>query len=46
MGGKMFNIIISNKSNTNNEQFPDFEEWIDYEHQRIEQERLLQQKIN
>jgi hypothetical protein len=46
MEGKMFNIAISNKSNTNNEQFRDFEEWFDYEHQRIEQQRLLQQEIN
>jgi hypothetical protein len=27
------------------EQFRDFEEWFDYEHQRIEQKRLLQQEI-
>jgi hypothetical protein len=45
MYGKMFNIKISIKSNINNEQFRDFEEWFDYEQQRIEQERLLQQEI-
>jgi hypothetical protein len=45
MQGKMFNIKISTKSNTNNEQFCDFEEWFDYEQERIEQERLLQQEI-
>jgi hypothetical protein len=45
MHGKMFSIKISTKSNTNNEQFREFEEWIDYEQQRIEQERLLQQEI-
>jgi hypothetical protein len=40
----MFNIAINNKSNTNNKQFRNFEELFDYEHQRIEQERLLQQE--
>jgi hypothetical protein len=42
---KTFNIKISSKSNTNDEQFREFEEWYDYEQQRIEQERLLQKEI-
>jgi hypothetical protein len=45
MHGKTFNIKISSKSNTNDEQFHEFEEWYHYEQQRIWQERLLQQKI-
>jgi hypothetical protein len=45
MQGKMFNIKISTKSNINNELFRHFEELFDYEHQRIEQEHLLQQEI-
>jgi hypothetical protein len=46
MQAKMFKIKISNKSNTNNEQFRNFEECFVYEHQRLEQERLLQKEIN
>jgi hypothetical protein len=36
MDGKRYNIKISTKSNTNNEQFRDFDEWFDYELQRVE----------
>jgi hypothetical protein len=45
MHGETYNIKISTKSNTNDEQFRDFEEWYDYRQQKIEQERLLQKKI-
>jgi hypothetical protein len=45
MQGKTYNIKISTKSITNNEQFRDFEEWYDYEQQKIQQERLLQHEI-
>jgi hypothetical protein len=44
MFDKLFNIKINNNSTTNEQLFNDFQEWFDYEHQRIEQERLLQQK--
>jgi hypothetical protein len=42
----MFNIKISNKRNTNTEQFPNFEECFDCEHQQIKQKQLLQKEIN
>jgi hypothetical protein len=42
MFGKVFNIKINNNSITNEQQFNDFEEWFDYQHQLLEQERLLQ----
>jgi hypothetical protein len=42
MRAKVINIKIRNKSDTNDKQYRDFEEWFDYEHQRVEQERLLQ----
>jgi hypothetical protein len=44
MHGKTYNIKISTKSNINNEQFHEFDEWYDYELQRVEQERLLPQE--
>jgi hypothetical protein len=44
MFGRLFNIKINNNSTSNEQQFNDFQEWFDYEHQRIEQERLLQQE--
>jgi hypothetical protein len=44
MYGKLFNIKINNNSTTNEQLFSDFEEWFDYEHQRIEEECLLQQE--
>jgi hypothetical protein len=45
MHGETYNIKISTKSNTNDEQFRDFEEWYDYNHQKKEQQRLLLQEI-
>jgi hypothetical protein len=44
MFGKVFNIKINNNSITNEQQLKDFEEWYDFEHQCIEQERLLQRE--
>jgi hypothetical protein len=46
MFDKLFTIKINNNSTTNEQLFNDFEECFDYEHQRIEQERLLQQELN
>jgi hypothetical protein len=43
--GKTYNIKICTKSNTNDEQFRDFEEWYDYNQQKKEQQRLLQMEI-
>jgi hypothetical protein len=45
MHGKTFNIKISSKSNTNDEQFREFEEWYDYYQQKKEQDRLLEHEI-
>jgi hypothetical protein len=42
MFGKVFNIKVNNNSTTNEQLFNYFEEWFDFEHQRIEQERLLE----
>jgi hypothetical protein len=33
---------MNSSSKTNEQQFNYFQEWFDYEHQRIEKERLLQ----
>jgi hypothetical protein len=44
MFGKVFYIKINNNSITNEQQFNDFEEWFDYQHQLLEQERLLQRE--
>jgi hypothetical protein len=46
MFGKLFNIKINNNSATNEQRFDDSQEWFDYEHQRIEQEYLLQKELN
>jgi hypothetical protein len=45
MHGQVSDIKISTKSNTNKEQFRDFEEWYDYNQQKKEQQHLLQQEI-
>jgi hypothetical protein len=37
MYGKLFNINVNNNSMTNEQLFNDFQEWFDYERQRIEQ---------
>jgi hypothetical protein len=44
MYGKVFNIKVSTNSTTNEQLFNDFQEWYDSEHERIEQERLLQRE--
>jgi hypothetical protein len=44
--GKLFKIKINSNSSTNEQQFNDFQEWFDYEHQRIEQKRFLQKQLN
>jgi hypothetical protein len=44
MYGNLFNIKVNTISTTNEQLFNDFQEWFDYEHQRIEQERLLQRE--
>jgi hypothetical protein len=44
MFGKVFNIKINTNSITNEQQFNKFEEWFDYQHQLLEQERLLQRE--
>jgi hypothetical protein len=44
MYGKVFNIKVNTNSTSNEQQFNDFQEWFDYEHQRIEQECLIQQE--
>jgi hypothetical protein len=43
---KLFNIKINNNSRSNEQLFNDFQEWFDCDHQRNEQERLLQQELN
>jgi hypothetical protein len=45
MHGETYNIRISTKSNTNDEQFRDFEEWYDYNQQKKEQQHLLEHEI-
>jgi hypothetical protein len=45
MQGKTYYIKISNNSNTKEKQYSDFDEWFDYESQRVEQERLLLKEI-
>jgi hypothetical protein len=44
MYSRLFNIKINTNSSTNEQQLNDFQELFDHEHQRIEQERLLQQE--
>jgi hypothetical protein len=44
MYGKEFNIKVNTNSTTNEQFFNDFQEWYDSEHERIEQERLLQRE--
>jgi hypothetical protein len=44
MYSKLFNIKVNNHSTTNEQLFNDFQEWYDFEHQRIKQKHLLQQK--
>jgi hypothetical protein len=46
MSSKIYNIKISTKSDTNLEQYRDFDEWYDCESQKLEQERLLQRDID
>jgi hypothetical protein len=40
----VFNIKINNNSTTNEQQFNNFEELFDYQHQLLEQGRLLQRE--
>jgi hypothetical protein len=45
MKAKMYSIKVGTKSTTNGQQYRDFDEWFNYESQRVEQERLLLEQL-